>query len=120
MAKTILVTEDFEDARDFMKSLLEHLGYRVIEAENGWQAVEAVRKHVPDLILMDMALPKTDGIAATKMIRKLEKASTVPIIAITASGEFIYDQAMEAGCNELLTKPIEIEELQSVLEKYLG
>lgn len=120
MPKTILIVEDFEDARVMMKFLLEDLGYRVLEAENGWKAVESVKKQVPDLILMDMALPQTDGLSATKIIRKFKETAQIPIIAFTASGDFIYEQAIQAGCNTLLMKPLDTDKLQSMLKQYLG
>ena len=120
MPKTILIVEDFEDTRDMMRFLLEDLGYQVLEAENGWKAVESVKKQVPDLILMDMALPSTDGLAATKMIRQFKETSKTPIIAFTASGEYIYEQAIEAGCNALLLKPLDTDKLQNMLDEYLG
>lgn len=120
MTKTILVVEDFKDTRVLMKFMLESLGYRVLEAENGWQAVESVKRQVPDLILMDMALPSTSGLAATRMIKEFKEASNIPIIAFTASGEFIQEQAIEAGCVDFLMKPIDGDELQSVLDKYLS
>ena len=119
MSKTILIVEDYKDTRVMIKVLLEDLCYNVLEAEDGWEAVESVKRQVPDLILMDMALPSTDGLRATKIIRQFEETSKVPIIAFTASGEFIYKQAMEAGCNDLLLKPVDIDKLQSVVEQYL-
>lgn len=119
MAKTILVVEDFEDARQMIKFLLEDLGYVVIEAEDGWKAVQAVRKQAPDLIIMDMALPMINGLSATRMIRELDTTSKTPIIALTASGEFLQKQAYEAGCNDFITKPLDIEKLKPVIDQYL-
>lgn len=120
MAKKILIVEDFKDTRVMMKFLLEDLGYEVLEAEDGWKAVESVMRQVPDLILMDMALPSTDGLTATRIIRQTKAASNVPIIGFTASGQFIHDQAIDAGCNELLLKPLDIDKLQIVLDQYLA
>lgn len=120
MAKTILIVEDLKETRELMKFVLRDLGYQVIEAEDGWKAVESVKKQIPDLILMDMAMPSTDGIAATKIIRQFEETAKTPIIAFTASGEFIYEQAIAAGCNDLLYKPLDTEKLQAVLDRYLG
>jgi CheY-like chemotaxis protein len=120
MAKTILVVEDFEDTRILIKFMLEGLGYQVLEAENGWKAVESVKKQTPDLILMDMALPYTDGLTATKIIRQFKETSKIPIIAFTASGEFIREQAIKAGCDALLMKPLDADKLQSVLNQYLN
>lgn len=120
MAKTILVVEDYKDTRELMRFLLERLGYNVLEAENGWKAVESVRRQTPDLILMDMALPYTDGIAATKIIREFKEAAKIPIIAFTASGEFIQKQAIEAGCDDFLMKPLDNDKLQTLLDRYLS
>ena len=119
MPKTILVVDDFEDTQVLMKFLLEKLGYQVLQAKDGWKAVESVKRQLPDLILMDMALPLVNGIAATKLIRQLKEASEIPIIAFTASGQFIYQQAIDAGCNALIDKPIDIEKLELILNQYL-
>ncbi len=118
-SKTILVVDDYEDTRILIKYLLEELGYQVVEAKDGWKAVESVKKQVPDLILMDMALPLVNGISATKLIREFKEAAKIPIIAFTASGRHIYQQAIDAGCNALLEKPINIEKLESILKQYL-
>jgi CheY-like chemotaxis protein len=119
MSKTILIVEDFKDTRVMMKFLLERLGYTVLEAEDGWKAVESVKRQTPDLILMDMALPSTDGITATKIIRQFKETSQTPIIGFTASGEFIYEQAIAAGCNDLLLKPLDTDKLKILLDQYL-
>src|SRR5437870_830433 len=120
MAKTILIVEDFEDTRTLMKFLLEDLGYEVLEAADGWKAVEAVKHRVPDLILMDMALPLMNGLSATKIIRQFKETSETPIIAFTASGQFIYKQAIEAGCNDLINKPLDVDKLKPLIERYLS
>lgn len=117
--KTILLVEDFTDARQMMKYLLEDLGYSVLEATDGWQAVEAVKREKPDLILMDMALPQISGLSATRIIRQMKEAAQTPIIALTASGQYIYRQAIEAGCDDLLEKPLDVDRLQPIIEKYL-
>lgn len=119
MSKTILIVEDFEDSRILMKYLLESLGYIVLEAEDGFKAVEIAKRHVPDLILMDMALPMINGLSATKIIRQFKETSKIPIIAVTASGQFIYPQAIEAGCNDLMLKPLDVDTLQPMIEHYL-
>ncbi len=120
MAKTILIVEDFEDSRNFIKFVLERLGYKVLEAEDGFKAVEIARRQAPDLILMDMALPLINGLTAAKMIRQFSQTSKIPIIAMTASGQFIYEQAIEAGCKDLITKPIDVNKLQPLIECYLS
>jgi CheY-like chemotaxis protein len=119
MPKTILIVEDFEDSRILLKYLLERLGYEVLEAEDGFKAMEIAKRHIPDLIFMDMALPLINGLSATKIIRQFKETSKIPIIAITASGEFIYPQAIEAGCNDMILKPLDIDKLQPMIEQYL-
>lgn len=120
MEKKILIVEDYEDARSFMKFVVERYGYRVVEAANGQEAVETVQHEFPDLILMDLAMPIMDGFTATRIIRAFEGMSEVPIIAVTAYGISCYKQAMEAGCNCLIDKPVDFETLKPVLSQYLS
>jgi CheY-like chemotaxis protein len=119
-AQTILVVEDFEDNRFMMRRLLEMSGYRVVEAVNGEQAVEAAEREHPDLILMDLSLPKLDGLAATRRIRQQPGASGVPIVAVSAhdTTDFHAD-ALAAGCNEYVTKPIDFDQLEELLTRLL-
>ena len=120
MPKTILIVEDFEDTRVMVRYLLEDMGYRVLEASDGWKAVEAVKRQAPDLILMDMALPLINGLSATKLIRQFDETAKIPIIAFTASGQYLYQQAIEAGCNDMINKPLDIDKLQPMIEQYLA
>lgn len=119
MPKTVLLVEDFDDARSFMKLLLEKNGYQVIEAQDGYKAVEIVNRTSPDIILMDLSLPNMDGIAATKIIRKIHDFSRTPIIAVTAHGDAYFKRAIEAGCNDLLNKPLDIRLMEIMLKHYL-
>ncbi len=120
MPKKVLIVEDYEDTRDFMKFLLEMSGYQVLEAADGQEAIDNVKKQCPDLVLMDISLPLMDGLTATRIIRKFEKSFELPIIAVTAHGKSFYKQAIEAGCNELISKPIDFDSLQPVIEQYLS
>jgi two-component system, cell cycle response regulator DivK len=103
----VLIAEDHEDSRDALKTLLDALGYRVLEACNGAQAVEQARLHRPDLILMDMMMPQVDGFQATRILRADPDFGEVPIIAVTAM-EGARPAVMEAGCDDLVTKPVDI------------
>lgn len=120
MSKRVLIVEDYEDTRNFMKFLIEAYGYQVIEAKDGIEAVDRAKTMMPDLILMDISLPMVDGLTATKAIRRFEQGKKMPIIAITAYGSLYYDEAMKAGCNQLIDKPVDFDELKPVLTKYLG
>ena len=119
MSRTILIAEDYEDSRAFMKFLVESYGYEVVEAADGVEAIEGFNLYYPDLILMDIAMPRMDGLAATKEIRKFEGIEKVPIIAVTAYGKYSYERAIEAGCNDLLNKPVDFDALQPFLSRYL-
>jgi CheY-like chemotaxis protein len=118
MPKIILIVEDYEDSRQMMRFILESCGYLVLEAEDGEVACQTVKKLHPDLVLMDMSMPRMDGLTATKLIRK-EGMTDLPIIAVTAHGKIFYNKAIEAGCNDLIDKPIDFGSLEAVLSKYL-
>lgn len=120
MPYTILLVEDTDDTREFMRFLLEDLlGYKVVEATNGFQAVQQTKQTHPDLILMDMALPIMDGIAAVKEIRKLDETKDIPVIGITAFGVSFYEEALQAGCNEVIGKPVNSSSLKTAISHYL-
>ena len=120
MAKKILIVEDYEDTRDFMKFLIESYGYQVIEATDGIEAVDRAKYQCPDLILMDISLPLVDGLTATRTIRESNSKTEMPIIAVTAFGKNYYDRAIEAGCNDLIDKPIDFDVLEPILNHYLA
>jgi CheY-like chemotaxis protein len=120
MKSKVLVVEDYEDTREFMKFLLQDYGFDVSEAANGFEALEAVSRQVPDLILMDISMPGMDGMTAARKIREQKSSRKTPIIAITAYGEAARRKAIEAGCNASLSKPIDFEDLEPVLTRYLG
>src|SRR5260370_39331216 len=84
---TILLVEDDEDTRYLMQLEMERRGYRVIEAEDGEKAVALAQQEYPDIILMDLSLPRMDGLEATKQIREVERLRAVPIVAVTAHQE---------------------------------
>ena len=117
---TVLVVEDTEDNRFMMRRLLEMTGYRVVEAINGEEAVKVAQAETPQLILMDLSLPVIDGLAATRLIRKLPALQSTPIIAVSAheSADFLAE-ALHAGCNSYITKPIDFTELEQLMAQLL-
>jgi CheY-like chemotaxis protein len=120
MSKLVLIVEDYADTRAMMKYLLQGYGFQVIEATDGHEAVASVKLNHPDLILMDLSLPNMDGLTATQIIRKFDGLGKVPIIAVTAYGNSYYRQAMEAGCDDLINKPLDFDKLEPILNQYLG
>lgn len=117
----ILVVEDFEDSRFMMQRLLEMAGYSVVEASDGEQAVELAVQERPALILMDLSLPKLDGLAATRTIRQHKTMGKVPIIVVSAhDAPESRIEALEAGCDEYVTKPIDFDQLDRLLKRLLS
>jgi len=119
--RTVLIVEDSDDARYFMRLSLEQLGYLIIEAENGARAVEIAQLERPDIILMDLSLPILDGIAATERIRASDGLQGVPIIAVTAHQETDFRVgAKAAGFDAYVTKPIDIDFLGDLIQGLLA
>ena len=117
---TVLLVEDTEDNRFMMRRLLEMAGYQVVEATNGEEAVKVARAESPRVILMDLSLPVIDGLAATRLIRKLPDCQRTPIIAVSAHDSSDFQlEAMEAGCNSYITKPIDFNELEELIGQLL-
>ena len=119
--KLVLVVEDFEDNRFMMRRLLEMAGYEVLEATDGEQAMSLAAERRPALILMDLSLPRVDGLAATRLIRQHPEMGQVPIVAVSAhdSADF-HAEALAAGCNDYIPKPIDFDQLDALLLRVLG
>ena len=117
---TVLLVEDVDDTRYFMRMELESLGYRVIEAGDGQKAIEIAIAEHPDIILMDLSLPGMDGLDATKRIRQDASMAQVPIIAVTAHMEANFrDGAKASGFNAYVTKPIDMDWLNELISRLL-
>jgi len=121
MAKILLV-EDNEMNRDMLSRRLARKGFDVVQAENGRQGVDMAHSESPDLILMDKSLPELDGWDATRELKADPATQAIPIIGLTAhamSGD--REKALEAGCDEYDTKPIQmpqlLEKIESLLDK---
>ena len=111
MAKILLV-EDNEMNRDMLSRRLERRGYAVVMAVDGQQGVDMARSESPDIILLDMSLPKIDGWEAARIIKADEATREIPVIALTAhamAGD--KEKALQAGCDDYDTKPIELPRL---------
>ena len=115
----VLIAEDHQDSRDALSTLLDALGYRVLVAGNGAEAVEVARASRPDLILMDMMMPSVDGFEATRTLRADAGFRQVPIVAITAM-EGAREAVFEAGCSDVVVKPIDIRHFLLRLPVWLG
>jgi CheY-like chemotaxis protein len=102
----VLVVEDYQDAREMYAAYLQFSGYRVAEATNGLEAIERTLELMPDIILMDLALPKMDGWEATRRLKMDERTKHIPIVALTGHALAGHAEgARQAGCDAFVTKP---------------
>jgi two-component system cell cycle response regulator DivK len=116
----ILVVDDQMDNRELLNVFLSSLGYGVVEACNGLEAVKVATKQCPDLIIMDLSMPVMDGFNAVRILREMPETSAVPVLACTAHDTANHKvQALSVGFNEVLTKPIDLTHLNYVLEQFL-
>jgi len=108
--KKILHIEDNFENRILIRRLLQAEGFDLIEAENAAEALELLKNHQPDLILMDMNMPDIDGYTLTHQLKNRPELAAIPIIAITANvmkGD--REKSMEAGCDGYIEKPIDVD-----------
>src|SRR5436309_15702148 len=113
---TILLVEDDEETRYMIRLQLEERGYRVIEAEDGEEAIELAEIETPNFVLMDLSLPRMDGFEATKRIREDGRLAQVPVVAVTGHQESDFRQgAKESGFDAYVTKPIDFDWLCELL-----
>jgi two-component system cell cycle response regulator DivK len=120
MSKRILVVDDQEDNRKILHDLFTSVGYEIIEAEDGEQAVIAAAAHQPDLILMDIQMPVLDGYDATRRIKADPTLRAIPVIVVTSyalSGD--EDKARAAGCDAYITKPYSPRQLLARVREFL-
>lgn len=121
MGKKVLVVEDNSDNRILITDILESLDYDVLVAEDGEAGVQMAGTVMPDLILMDLSLPKMDGWTAAGKIKGEANLKHIPIIALTAHAMVgDRERALDAGCDDYITKPIDLRALAGKLQQYLG
>ena len=120
MGKTILIVEDEPKNLKLLRDLLQRFGYEILEASDGEQGVKSAGEKMPDLILMDIMMPKMDGLEATRIIKADIKTKHIPVIALTSyamKGD--REKTIEAGCDGYIAKPIDIKEFLKTIETYL-
>lgn len=121
MAKKILLVEDEKNVILGVRTCLDAVGYQVDIVEDGEEALHYIKRESPDLILLDLLLPKIDGFEVLKTVRADEAKKDIPVIVLTAKAEEEDRQrAMELGANNYMTKPFKPQELWDLLKKYLA
>jgi two-component system cell cycle response regulator DivK len=116
----LLLIEDNEMNRDMLSRRLQRKGYEVIIAVDGVEGLEMALNESPDLILMDMSLPRLDGWEATQRLKSIPETSSIPVLALTAhavSGD--REKALDIGCDDYDTKPVEFQRLLEKIQNLL-
>lgn len=119
--RSILVADDESDNRAIMAAVLTASGYRVLEARDGAEAVEAALRETPDLILLDMAMPVMSGWEAVRRLKGMERTRAIPIFAFTAfalAGDEL--KAREAGCDGYISKPCVPKDVVRKIREQVG
>ena len=120
-ARTILVVDDKAANRSVLRSMLEPLGFTILEAGDGQAAIESMRTHHPDLVLMDLVMPRMDGFEAVRHIRSEEELRPAAVVAVSASvASAIRDECLRVGFDDFLPKPFRDADLLGVIRRLLG
>ncbi len=120
MGKCVLVVDDEPKNIKLVRDLIQMLGHTVIEAVNGRMALEMAKKHLPDLILMDIQMPVMDGIQATRLLKSDPATHAIPIIVLTSyamAGD--RERIIESGCDGYMTKPLDTRAFIATMAKML-
>ncbi len=121
MPKTILIVEDNDLNMKLFNDLLQAHDYDTVQTQDGREALELARQHLPDLILMDIQLPEISGLEVTKMIKSDESLKHIPVIAVTAfamKGD--EEKIREGGCEGYIAKPISVPSFLETIAKFVG
>lgn len=124
MSKSILVVDDEPMTRTLLRMMLAPANFQVFEAEDGADAIEKVREHMPDIIIMDVMMPNMNGLDACQVIRSDETVAHIPILILSAKTHpKAVEEGLEAGATRYLTKPVSrvvllqhVQEVLSTLE----
>lgn len=121
MVARVLVVDDNFDNRAVYADFLRFVGFEVEEAENGAQALARVSERLPDVVLMDLAMPGINGFECTRAVKEYDTSGRVRIIVVTALATFVAtEMAKEAGCDAFLTKPVTPEVVEQHVRKQLA
>ncbi|HYP29977.1 MAG TPA: response regulator [Blastocatellia bacterium] len=119
MPPKILIVEDNFDSREMLTTLLSHEGYTVISAVDGKEGLATLKSDPPDLIITDIEMPNLDGIDLIKRLRQRPDCKHVPVVVVSAYGSGNLAQAIDAGANAAMRKPIPIFNLFTMIQRLL-
>ncbi|BAU57636.1 response regulator [Halorhodospira halochloris] len=121
MSQEILIVDDEQNIVLSLQFLMRQQGYSVRTAEDGEQAIAALNEHLPDLVLLDVMMPRKDGYEVCQTIRQTPQWSQLPVIMLTAKGrEVEREKGMAMGANDYITKPFSTSDVVEVVRSYLG
>jgi CheY-like chemotaxis protein len=121
MKPVILIVEDNERNRKLVRTILEFRGYEVVELEDGEMALATAKQRKPAVVLMDIELPKVDGITALGMLRGDPETASIPVAAVTASvTPTERERVVAAGFNAYIAKPIDVATFAETVDKLAG
>jgi two-component system cell cycle response regulator DivK len=120
MPRKILIVEDNEDSRELLAKVLRNKGYIIVEAVDGEEAIEKVVSERPDLVLLDISIPKLDGYEVAKRLKGREDVKEIPIVAVTAHAmKGDREKVIAAGFEGYISKPVDVRELPEQVRSYL-
>jgi two-component system cell cycle response regulator DivK len=120
MPRKILIVEDNEDSRELLAKVLRNKGYMIVEAVDGEEAIEKVVSEKPDLVLLDISIPKLDGYEVAKRLKSREDVKDIPIVAVTAHAmKGDREKVIAAGFEGYISKPVNVRELPDQVRSYL-
>jgi two-component system cell cycle response regulator DivK len=120
MPRKILIVEDNEDSRELVVKVLKNKGYQTIEAADGEEALEKAAAEKPDLVLLDISIPKIDGYEVARRLKSNEELKDIPIVALTAHAmKGDREKVILAGFEGYISKPVNVRELPDQVRSYL-
>jgi two-component system cell cycle response regulator DivK len=120
MPRKILIVEDNEDSRELVAKVLRNKGYLIVEAVDGEEAIDKVVSEKPDLVLLDISIPKLDGYEVARRLKSMEDVKDIPIVAVTAHAmKGDREKVIAAGFEGYISKPVNVRELPDQVKSYL-
>ena len=119
MPSRILIADDYEDNRELLRLILVTAEYQVLEARDGEECLQLAQDHLPDLIMIDLSMPKLDGWEVFQALKADQRTSKIPCVAVTAYAEIDRKRALQIGFNAYLSKPFRTVELLEVVSRLL-
>ena len=120
MSRKILIVEDNEDSRELVAKVLKNKGYVIIEAVDGEEAIQKVISEKPDLVLLDISIPKVDGYEVAKRLKSRDDVKDIPIVAVTAHAmKGDREKVIASGFEGYISKPVNVRELPDQVRSYL-